>query len=162
MIQTNLQKQYSHFCKHFSALRYWYGLCYGVARGCLTLVEISTNYYTVDGMDDCIFCKIINGKMDASVELETDSVIAFKSIDPASDVHILIAPKKHIKSFENIVSEDKDLLSEMVEVAQSLIKKNNTSGGYKLIFNGGKFQSISHLHWHLLGGKLKENYYEKT
>ena len=126
------------------------------------LVEDFINYYTVGDMsDDCVFCKIVKGEIPASVEQDADDVIAFKSIDLASDVHVLIVPKKHISSFESIdVQKHKTIISEMFEVAQALIKKNGIQNGHKLIFNGGQYQAIKHLHWHLLGGDLID--YDKT
>ena len=113
-------------------------------------------------MADCVFCKIIKGESPASVELESDNVIAFKSFDPAAEYHFLIVPKKHIREFISLAQSDFDLLSEMAETAQGIIKRHGLSGGYKMIFNGGKYPEMKHLHWHLLGGKLEKDYYKKT
>lgn len=108
-------------------------------------------------MAGCIFCKIIKGESPASVVADSKGVIAFKSIDPAAKTHILIVPKKHIASFTDLSEEEKSVLFEMAEVAQRLIFKNDAEDGYKLVFNGGKYQAIDHLHWHLLAGNLKED-----
>ena len=110
-------------------------------------------------MKDCVFCKIVKGETPSSIELDTKNVIAFKSIDPASEIHVLIVPKKHIADFVNISPKDTKLMGEMIEVAQKIIKKKKTSSGFKLIFNGGKYPAVKHLHWHILGGKLKDDYY---
>ena len=107
-------------------------------------------------MDDCIFCKIVKGEIPASVILESDNVVAFKNIAPAAEHHILVVPKLHIENFMSIGSGDTNILSEMIEVAQAVIKKLKSDEGYKLIFNGGKFQAVNHLHWHLLGGEIDD------
>ncbi len=110
---------------------------------------------------DCVFCKIVKREIPASIEKETPNVIAFKSINPASSVHVLLTPKKHIENFMVLKSKYKDLLFEMVQVAQELIKEKRSEKGYKMIFNGGRFQTIPHIHWHLLAGNLNDDYYKK-
>ncbi|CAN5335142.1 histidine triad nucleotide-binding protein [soil metagenome] len=107
-------------------------------------------------MQDCIFCKIGKHEIPTNVEFENDSVISFPSNDPVAEFHFIIIPKKHIISVLDIEDNDKDIFMEMVKAAEHLIKEKNISDGYKLIFNGGKYQSIKHLHWHLLAGKLEE------
>lgn len=106
--------------------------------------------------ENCIFCKIIKKQAEARIEEETNNVIAFRSIDPVSDTHILVVPKKHISSFIEIKKADEDTYFEMLEMAQRFIIKNKLESGYKLIFNGGKYQVIPHVHWHLLAGNLKD------
>ncbi len=104
---------------------------------------------------DCVFCKIAKGGTPATVEAETDNVIAFVSVEPVAKIHILIIPKKHIAKFVNITDGDSKLVSEMVSVAQGLIKSKGIRVAYRLVFNGGKYQAVPHLHWHLLGGNSK-------
>lgn len=133
-----------------------------VGVGTLPLVLKYPSYYTDFDMADCVFCKIVKRESPASVALDSKNVIAFKSVYPAAEHHYLIVPKKHIIEFKDVTSKDKDVLYDMVEAAQALIKKHNLTGGYKLIFNGGKYPEIKHLHWHLLGGVLEEDYHEKT
>jgi histidine triad (HIT) family protein len=106
-------------------------------------------------MPDCIFCKIVKGEAPSSLELETENVMAFRSIDPAAEIHILIIPKKHIVAFTDIDQKDKEVFFEMLETAQRMVFEKKIDDGYKLIFNGGKHQAIKHLHWHLLGGDLE-------
>lgn len=108
-------------------------------------------------MSDCIFCKIANHETPSKIELETDSVIAFPSISPAAEVHMLIVPKEHIETFLDLEELHKVTLMEMSKVAQKLIIAKNISNGYKLIFNGGKYQSVPHIHWHLLAGNLEND-----
>lgn len=112
-------------------------------------------------MSKCIFCEIAAKDTPAAIEVETENVIVFASMEPAAETHFLIVPKKHIESFASLTSTDKDLLSEMVNVAQNLIKEHNLDDGYRMIFNGGKIPSIKHIHWHLLAGKLAKDVYER-
>lgn len=104
-------------------------------------------------MDDCIFCKIIKKEILSDIIYEDDFVIVFNDIKPVAKTHILIIPKKHISNFLDIKNNFD--FSKMIKVTQKIIKKNKIDLGYKLIFNGGKYQEIPHLHWHLLAGDLK-------
>lgn len=106
-------------------------------------------------MDDCVFCKIVKGELPSKKVYEDDSVIAFENIAPAAETHLLICPKAHIETFMEI-DKDFDWFS-ITNAAQQIINQKNLSVGYKLVFNGGKYQSIPHLHWHLLAGELEDN-----
>ncbi len=108
-------------------------------------------------MADCIFCKIANHEAKGDVQFENDSVIAFSSIDPAAHVHVLIVPKVHIVTFMNLEDKHKDVFIEMAKAAQKIIEMKNITNAYKLVFNGGKYQSVQHIHWHLLGGNLEND-----
>ncbi|EKE12894.1 MAG: protein kinase C inhibitor [uncultured bacterium] len=101
---------------------------------------------------DCIFCKLINGQMKANFVVETEKVVAFADINPVSDVHILIVPKKHIESVLTISREDAGDLVEMHEVAKKLVSDNKLEA-FRLAYNGGRFQHVGHLHMHLLAGR---------
>ena len=100
---------------------------------------------------DCIFCKLINGEMKSNFILETGKAVAFNDINPVSDVHILIVPKKHIESVLTVSAGDADYLIEMHEVAKKLVADKGL-GAFRLAYNGGKFQHVPHLHMHLLAG----------
>jgi histidine triad (HIT) family protein len=106
-------------------------------------------------MSDCVFCKIVKGELKTKFEKETKNVVVFRDIKPAAELHFLIVSKEHILGFLDIKERHKNLLSEMFNVARELIKREKIEKGYKLIFNGGKYQFVPHLHWHLLGGKMK-------
>ena len=103
-------------------------------------------------MADCVFCKIVKGDVPTEILSETEFVIAFPDIKPATDTHILIVPKKHIETVMDIKAIDNELLGEMIGVVQKLIKKKDLVGKYRLILNGGSLQIVPHLHLHLLGG----------
>jgi len=107
-------------------------------------------------MIDCVFCKIANKKIPANIVYEDDKVIAFKDVEPKFPIHLLIVPKKHVSSVNHLESGDKELIGDLVLIAQKIAKEQNVSGsGYRLSFNVGKDagQTIYHLHLHLMGGE---------
>lgn len=107
-------------------------------------------------MDDCVFCKIITRDADAKIVSEDDKAIAFLDMHPAASVHILIIPKKHIGSLNNITEEDTELIGHLLLIAKSLAQQYNVAeNGYRLVVNTGPdaHQSVRHLHVHLIAGK---------
>jgi len=107
---------------------------------------------------DCIFCKIVNGEMSTEFLYENDTLVVFKDINPSAPVHLLIMPRKHIRSVNDLKEEDKKILSEMIMASKDMAKKESVAkSGYKLIFNveKGGGQIIFHLHLHLIGGWRK-------
>ena len=103
----------------------------------------------------CIFCKIINKEAPSKIIFENEKIIAFEDIHPAAPVHILVVPKKHIASVEELKKEDKELMGELILTAQKIARQVSVSKtGYKLIFNVGRGggQIIDHIHLHLIGG----------
>jgi histidine triad (HIT) family protein len=108
-------------------------------------------------MNDCIFCKIINKEIPADIVYEDDDLIAFKDINPKAPVHILIVPKKHIPTFNDITEDDFPIYNKIIKTVQKIAKDFNVAdSGYRVLVNvneeGG--QVIYHLHVHLIGGKL--------
>jgi histidine triad (HIT) family protein len=100
----------------------------------------------------CIFCNIIEGKIGADKILESEKFLAFKDINPIAPIHILIIPKEHIESFNEVSAET---MGEMTEFIKEVAKKVGVfEEGYRIITNinenGG--QEVKHLHFHLLGG----------
>ncbi len=105
--------------------------------------------------DDCQFCKIVNGDTSTQFLYENDTLVVFKDINPHAPVHLLIVPKKHIRSINDLTQDDKNIVSEMITIARDMAKKESiSSSGYKLFFNveRGGGQIIFHLHLHLVGG----------
>lgn len=105
---------------------------------------------------ECIFCRIINKEMEAEIVYEDSEVMAFKDINPAAPVHLLIVPKKHIPTHQEILEEDMYLLGKMHMVINDLAQAFQIDAdGYRVIVNCGKHsgQIVYHLHFHLLGGK---------
>ena len=105
---------------------------------------------------NCIFCKIINKEIPADIVYQDDEIIAFKDIAPVAPVHLLIIPKKHILSVNNLELEDKELIGRLFLTARKIAKEQGVSEtGYRLVINVGKDagQTVEHLHLHLLGGE---------
>lgn len=105
---------------------------------------------------DCIFCKIISGEIPSKKIIDDGELIAFNDINPAAPTHILIVPKKHIPTINDISEADASLIGKMFLAAKKLAKDAGIEkSGYRTIMNcmadGG--QEIFHLHLHLLGGK---------
>lgn len=106
--------------------------------------------------DDCIFCKIIERELDSDIVYEDDMVIAFKDINPAAPVHILVVPRKHIPSLQDMEKEDEPLVGRMHSVANEVAKSFKLDKkGYRVVINCGPDagQLVYHLHLHLLGGR---------
>ena len=107
-------------------------------------------------MSDCIFCKIASGDIPGDIVYQDDRVIAVNDIDPKAPVHILIMPKTHIPSLNEIDDSNKDMLAHILTVAANLAKtKGVAEKGYRIVNNCGVQggQSVGHIHFHLLGGR---------
>ncbi len=104
---------------------------------------------------DCLFCKIANGSIPTQFLYENDNLVVFRDINPEAPVHILIVPKKHIRSLNDIGEEERDILSDMFLTAKEMAKKEGVNkSGYRVLINveKGGGQVIFHLHLHLIGG----------
>ena len=104
---------------------------------------------------DCIFCEIVKGNIPSKKVYEDDSVYAFYDISPMAPVHVLIIPKQHIASVNEVTSENGAVIAHIYEVAAKLAKELGISeDGYRIVTNCGKNagQTVFHLHFHLLGG----------
>ncbi len=104
---------------------------------------------------DCVFCKIAKGEIPSKKAYEDDKVLAFYDLDPQAPVHILIIPKEHIQSVEDITPQNSAIVAHIFEVAAKLAKENNLTDGFRVVSNVGRDggQSVPHLHFHLLGGR---------
>jgi histidine triad (HIT) family protein len=105
--------------------------------------------------DNCIFCQIIRGEKPADFVYQDESLVVFKDIRPHAPVHLLVVPRKHIRSVNDLTEEDTPIISEMIFKAKMMARDQEVSeSGYKLLFNieRGGGQVIFHLHMHLFGG----------
>lgn len=105
---------------------------------------------------DCLFCSIINGDIPSTKVYEDETVYAFKDINPMAPVHVLIVPKKHLSSINDVTEENSAVVAHIYEVAAKLAKELGISeSGYRVVSNCGADagQTVFHLHFHLLGGK---------
>lgn len=115
-------------------------------------------------MDNCIFCKIIAKQIPAAIVYEDDDVLAFKDINPAAPVHLLVIPKVHVATLSDCTDEHAALLGKMLALAPKLAEQNGIavktdadgkpSGGFKTLINAGPDggQEVYHLHLHMYGG----------
>ena len=104
---------------------------------------------------DCIFCALANKEIPTNVVYEDDTVFAFNDMEPQAPVHILIIPKKHIASIDEIDETNSAVVAHIFEVAAKIAREKGLSGGYRVVSNCGEDagQSVKHLHFHLLGGR---------
>jgi len=105
-------------------------------------------------MSDCLFCKIIAGDIPADIVYQDDKILVFKDINPKADVHLLMIPKQHIKSLNELTTTDNDLITYMMLKLPELAQQQGLTDGFRTIINTGKGggQEVFHLHIHLLGG----------
>ncbi|MGH8854975.1 MAG: histidine triad nucleotide-binding protein [Telluria sp.] len=116
-------------------------------------------------MDNCIFCKIVAKQIPANVVYEDDEVLAFKDINPAAPVHLLVIPKLHVSTLSDCGAEHAALLGRMLALVPKLAEEHGVSvkvdaggggsGGFKTLINTGPDggQEVYHLHLHMYGGK---------
>ena len=110
-------------------------------------------------MDNCLFCKIIKGEIPSTKVYEDEYVFAFRDIAPQAPVHILVVPKVHIASADEVNADNSGHVAKCYEAIAKIAKAEGLSTGYRVINNCGEDggQSVMHLHFHLVGGvKLSE------
>ena len=107
-------------------------------------------------MNDCLFCRIARGEIPAKIAYQDDDVVAFHDIDPKAPVHVLIIPRTHIGSINELDGAQAGTVGKLHVAARDLARELGVSeGGYRLVFNTGPDagQSVQHIHMHLLGGR---------
>lgn len=106
-------------------------------------------------MSDCIFCKIVDGKIPAQKVFEDEDILAFRDINPARPVHILVIPKKHITSLAYVTPEDAPILGRILLKANEIAVAEGSPDGFRVIINTGRVgqQEVPHLHAHIVGGQ---------
>ncbi|PYS01693.1 MAG: histidine triad nucleotide-binding protein [Acidobacteria bacterium] len=105
----------------------------------------------------CLFCRIIGYDTPAEFVHEDDLLVAFKDLRPQAPVHLLICPRKHIPTLNDLMPEDNALIGHIFQVVKKLAMQSNIhQKGYRTVFNvnAGAGQSVYHLHLHLLGGRM--------
>jgi len=107
-------------------------------------------------MSECIFCRIVEGQMSADKVHEDDELFAFRDINPQAPVHILVVPKTHVRTHNDLTEEHAGIIGRMHLLAAKLARQEGIADdGYRTVFNcnAAAGQSVYHLHLHLLGGR---------
>ena len=110
-------------------------------------------------MADCLFCKIINREIPASIVYEDERILAFNDINPQAPTHVLVVPKAHIATLNDVSPQDDQIVGELVRRAAAIAKTRGIStGGFRTVFNTNREagQTVFHIHLHLLGGRAME------
>ncbi|MBT8101734.1 MAG: histidine triad nucleotide-binding protein [Gammaproteobacteria bacterium] len=105
---------------------------------------------------DCLFCKILNGDIPADIVYESPTAVAFRDINPQAPTHVLIIPRKHISTINDIEVADHAIVGSLYDAARDIAKKEGFSGeGYRAVMNCNRAagQTVFHIHLHLLGGR---------
>ena len=104
-------------------------------------------------MADCIFCKIAEKEIPSNVVYEDDKILCFHDLEPQAPVHVLIIPKKHIASMDDVQAEDQELMGYIMVKVKEIAEILELDNGYRLVNNCGEdgFQTVKHIHFHLLG-----------
>jgi histidine triad (HIT) family protein len=105
-------------------------------------------------MEDCIFCKIVEGKIPSRKVYEDDLVFAFHDIHPVAPVHLLLVPKEHVVSMADLEAKHEPAMGRLMVVARRLAAETGSQDGFRTIVNTGRVgrQEVMHLHMHLIGG----------
>jgi len=107
-------------------------------------------------MADCLFCKIVRREIPATLVYEDERVAAFNDINPQAPTHVLVVPKRHIETLNELGTEDDRLIGELVRRAAAIAGERGLSaGGYRTVFNTNRDagQTVFHIHLHLIGGR---------
>jgi len=107
-------------------------------------------------MENCIFCKIIQKEIPSSFIYEDDRMVAFKDINPQAPIHILLIPKEHYASLNDVPEDKKDILSHLLLKARQIaLEQGISERGYRIVLNTARDsgQEVLHIHFHLLGGR---------
>ena len=107
-------------------------------------------------MTDCLFCKIRDGEIPGDMVFEDDDVIAFRDVNPQAPTHVLIVPRKHISTTNDLQEDDVDIVGKMLLAAKNIAAAEDVAeDGYRLVINcnAKAGQTVFHIHLHLLGGR---------
>ena len=107
-------------------------------------------------MSDCLFCRIISRDIQASIVYEDERILAFNDINPQAPTHVLVVPKQHIATLNDLSANDDQIVGELVRRAAAIAKERGISaGGFRTVFNTNRDagQTVFHVHLHLIGGR---------
>jgi histidine triad (HIT) family protein len=107
-------------------------------------------------MPECLFCRIMNREIQATIVYEDDHVVAFNDINPQGPTHVLVVPRRHIETLNDLTPDDDQLIGELIRRAAAIAKQRGiAAGGYRTVFNTNREagQTVFHIHLHLIGGR---------
>lgn len=108
-------------------------------------------------MSECLFCRLVKGEIPSDIVYENDDIIAFRDQNPQAPTHVLVIPRKHISTVNDLTAEDKNVVGEMLLAAKAVAAQDGIAeDGYRLILNcnEGAGQTVFHIHLHVLGGRV--------
>ncbi|HJO04765.1 MAG TPA: histidine triad nucleotide-binding protein [Acidobacteriota bacterium] len=106
--------------------------------------------------DDCLFCRIAAGEVPAKIVLENEQAVAFEDVNPQAPTHILLVPRKHIATLNELQPEDEAVVGRLLTMARDIaLARGHAAAGYRTVFNcnADAGQTVFHLHLHMLGGR---------
>ncbi len=106
---------------------------------------------------DCLFCKILSGDIPADIVYESDTAIAFRDVRPQAPTHVLVIPRKHVATINDLGDEDREIVGSLYLAAKEIARAEGLSDeGYRAVMNcnEGAGQSVFHIHLHVLGGRV--------
>lgn len=106
-------------------------------------------------MSDCLFCKIVDGQLPATIVYEDDRAVAFRDLKPVAPTHVLIVPRKHIASLATLEDADSAVVGHLFVAARKIAEAEGLADGWRTVFNVGAHagQTVFHIHLHLIGGR---------
>ena len=107
--------------------------------------------------NDCLFCKIAAGEIPADIVHETDDVLAFRDINPRAPTHVLVIPRRHIATINDLTPDDREIVGELyLAAAKIAAEEGHAEDGYRVVMNcnAAAGQTVFHIHLHLLGGRI--------
>jgi histidine triad (HIT) family protein len=107
-------------------------------------------------MTDCLFCKLLAGQIPAAIVYEDERVVAFRDINPQAPTHVLVIPRRHIATLNDLGPDDDGLVGELVRRAAAIAREQgHAERGYRVVFNcnADAGQTVFHIHLHLVGGR---------
>jgi histidine triad (HIT) family protein len=105
---------------------------------------------------DCLFCRIVAGEIPATIVFQDDAVVAFRDITPQAPMHVLVIPRRHISSLNELTEADDELVGRLVRTGAAIAREHgHSAGGYRTVFNcnADAGQTVFHVHLHVLGGR---------
>ena len=107
-------------------------------------------------MENCLFCRIVSGEIPATIVFQDDAVVAFKDITPQAPMHVLVIPRRHVASLNELTGAEDEIVGRLVRTGAAIAKDQGyDAGGYRTVFNcnADAGQTVFHIHLHVLGGR---------